>query len=583
MLKLKKLGQPNRPITFYDLKHPSQIKYKDILMNKYLRPVFFIFTLSTLLLLGSFCIQSQQEFQFKITYSGEASSGPITGRVYVIISKNKEREPRLQTGYTGVPFWGKNIHSLKPDEPAVIDTEVFGYPLENIRDIPPGDYYVQGFINIYTEFKRSDGHVLWLHNDQWEGQQWNRSPGNLYSDVQKIHLNPAETKTIQLTCENVIPPIEVPPDTKWVKRIKIQSKILTEFWGQPIYLGATALLPKGYHEHPDTDYPVNYIQGHFSLRPPYGFRENPPEEENPWIRRGYEFYKFWTSDECPRMLAVTFQHPCPFYDDSYAVNSPNVGPYQDAIMKELIPEIERHFRIIRKPYARILSGGSTGGWISLALQVYQPDFFGGTFSLCPDPVDFRYYQIVNIYKDPNAYFKDFGWLRVERPNIRSADGSIRNMMKDENLYELVRGNKCRSGGQWDIWQAAWGPMGEDGYPKPIWDKKTGAIDHQAAAYWKEHWDIRHYLETNWEEVGPKLKGKLHIYTGDMDSFYLNNAVVLLEKFLESTTDPYYEGVIEYGDGEPHCWGPRGRDLLKLMEKQILKFAPKGEETSSWRY
>lgn len=551
-------------------------------MNRYLRSVLLIFFLWTLLL-GSFCTQSQQEFQFKITYSGEASFGPITGRVYVIISKNKEREPRLQTGYTGAPFWGKNIYSLKQGESAVIDADVFGYPLENIRDIPPGDYYVQGFINIYTEFKRSDGHVLWLHNDQWEGQQWNRSPGNLYSDVQKIHLNPAETKTIQLTCKNVIPPIEVPPDTQWVKRIKIQSKLLTEFWGQPIYLGATALLPKGYHEHPDTFYPVNYIQGHFSLRPPYGFRENPPEEENPWIRKGYEFYKFWASDECPQMLAVTFQHPCPFYDDSYAVNSPNVGPYQDAIMKELIPEIERQFRIIRKPYARILSGGSTGGWISLALQVYQPDFFGGTFSLCPDPVDFRYYQIVNIYEDPNAYFKDFGWLKVERPNIRSTDGSIRNMIKDENHYELVRGDKSRSGGQWDIWQAAWGPMGEDGYPKPIWDKKTGTIDHQVAAYWKEHWDIRHYLETNWKEVGPKLKGKLHIYTGDMDSFYLNNAVVLLEKFLKSTTDPYYEGVIEYGDGEPHCWGPRGKELLKLMEKQILNSAPIGEDTSSWRH
>lgn len=552
-------------------------------MNRYLWPGFLIFILLNLFLFGSTFSLGQQKLQFEITFPREAYSSPITGRVYVIISRNGEREPRLQTGYTGVPFWGKNVHALKPGESAVIDADVFGYPLESIGDIPPDVYYVQGFVNIYTEFKRSDGHVLWLHNDQWEGQQWNRSPGNLYSDVQKVHIHPAETKTIRLTCKNIIPPIEIPPDTEWIKRFKIQSQILTEFWGHPIYLGATVLLPKGYHEHFDAFYPVNYIQGHFSLRPPYGFREEPPGKENPWTRRGYEFYKAWTSEDCPRMLAVTFQHPCPFYDDSYAVNSPNVGPYQDAIMKELIPEIERRFRIIRKPYARILSGGSTGGWISLALQVYQPDFFGGTFSLCPDPVDFRYYQIINIYEDENAYFKELGWLKVERPNIRSTDGSLRNMMKDENHYELVRGDKSRSGGQWDIWEAAWGPIGEDGYPKRIWDKKTGVIDPRVAAYWKEHYDIRHYLETNWKELGPKLVGKLHIYTGDMDSFYLNNAVVLLEKFLESTTDPYYDGVVEYGDGKPHCWGPRRMELLKLIEMQILKSAPKGEDTSSWRY
>jgi len=552
-------------------------------MNRYLKSGIFLLILLAGLVFGSSLVKNQGELQFEITFNKGVHPAPITGRVYVIISQNKKREPRLQTGYTGVPFWGKNIHSLKPGETSVINSDVFGYPLESIRDIPVGDYYVQGFINVYTEFKRSDGHVLWLHNDQWEGQHWNRSPGNLYSDAQKIHIDPSSSKTIRLVCKNVIPPVEIPPDTQWVKRIKFQSKILSAFWGQPIYLGATVLLPFGYHDHPDVYYPVNYIQGHFSLRAPYGFRKEEPGKENPWARRGYDFYKAWTSPDFPRMIAVTFQHPCPYYDDSYAVNSPNVGPYQDAIMKELIPEIENRFRIIREPFARILSGGSTGGWISLALQVYQPDFFGGTFSLCPDPVDFRYHQIVNIYQDKNAYFKKFGWLKVERPNFRSTDGSIRNMMKDENHYEMVVGNKSRGGGQWDIWEAAWGPIGEDGYPKPIWDKKTGVIDHEVAEYWKEHWDIRHYLETNWKEIGPKLEGKLHIYTGDMDSFYLNNAVALLEEFLESTKDPYYDGVIEYGDGKPHCWGPRGMELLKLMEKHILNFAPKEEDTSLWRY
>ena len=522
-------------------------------------------------------------FQFEISFSEQARSEPITGRVYAIISKNDRREPRFQTGYTGVPIWGKNIYSLKPGEVVIIDEEVFGYPLKSIKDIPPCEYFIQGFVNIYTEFKRSDGHTLWLHKDQWEGQRWNRSPGNLYSNVKKVKIDPGKNQVIRLVCSNVIPPIELSPDTKWVKRIKIQSKILTEFWGQPMYLGATILLPDGYDDHPDVYYPVNYIQGHFSLRPPYAFRDEPPDTTSRWRRRGYEFYQFWTSDSCPRLIAVNFQHPCPFYDDSYAVNSPNVGPYQDAIMQELIPYIEEQFRIIRKPYARVLSGGSTGGWISLALQIYQPDFFGGTWSLCPDPVDFRYFQIVNIYEDKNAYFKEYEWLQVERPNLRSTDGNIRLMMKDENFYELVIGDKTRGGGQWDIWEAAFGPIGEDGYPKPIWNKLSGEIDHDVAQYMKENFDLRYYLEENWSWLGKKLAGKLHIFTGDMDSFYLNNGVVLLEEFLESTKDPYYGGVVEYGYRKPHCWGPRGAELIKLMVEHIVKTAPKGEDVLRWRY
>jgi hypothetical protein len=418
-----------------------------------------------------------------------------------------------------------------------------------------------------------------MHNDQWEGQKWKISSGNIYSDVTKVHINPSKAETIKISCNHVIPPVEVPPDTKYIKRVKFQSKILTEFWGQPIYLGATILLPEGYDEHPDVYYPVNYIQGHFSLRPPHGFRTEPPSEGEPRGRgkSGYEFYKFWTSDESPRMIAMTFQHPTPYYDDSYAVNSPNVGPYGDAIMEELIPHVEEHFRIIRKPYARVLSGGSTGGWESFALQVFHPDFFGGTFSSCPDSLDFNYHQIVNIYENKNAYYKEYEWLKVERPDCRGTDGSITEMMKDENHFELVIGDKTRGGGQWDIWEAVYSPVGLDGYPQPIWDKMTGEIDKDTADYWKENYDLNYYLQKNWSWLGPKLVGKLHIYTGDMDDYYLNDAVYLVEEFLESTKNPYYAGTVKYGDRKPHCWGPRGAEAIKLFAGHITKNAPKEEE------
>ena len=171
-----------------------------------------------------------------------------------------------------------------------------------------------------------------------------------------------------------------------------------------------------------------YIQGHFDLTAPFGFTDdpNPPSAAMTPVRltppdprsnvegarafggggkkeSGYEFYRSWTSDDLPRMILVTFQHPTPFFDDSYAVNSANNGPYGDAIMQELIPEIEKRFRIIQKSYARVLTGGSTGGWESLALQVFHPDFFGGTWTFFPDPIDFRRYQLVDIYSDSNAF------------------------------------------------------------------------------------------------------------------------------------------------------------------------------------
>jgi len=555
-------------------------KEEKLKSKKFIIPILILF-LS--IQLSNALAKSQSGLKFAISFSSEIHSKDITGRVFLMISKDPGREPRLQRYPNEVLMWGQDVHSQKPGESVVIDGEVFGFPLESIEYIPDGEYYVQGYLNVYTEFRRSDGHTLWMHNDQWEGQRWNRSPGNLYSDVKKIRIDASANQTIDLVCHQVIPPVEIPPDTRWVKRIKFESKMLTEFWGQPIYLGATVLLPKDYESNPDVYYPANYIQGHFSLRAPYGFSSEDPGDQNRWRRGGYDFYKYWTSDDCPRMIAVTFQHPCPYYDDSYAVNSPNVGPYQDAIMQELIPRIEKAFRIIPEPYARVLSGGSTGGWISLMLQLYQPDFFGGTFTLCPDPVDFRYFQCVNIYKDKNAYFKEFGWLKVPTSSDRSPDGIVRLTYQQRNHTELVLGTKSRSGGQIDIFEAAFGPIGSDGYVKPLFDQMTGEIDQKVAEYWKEHYDLRYYTEKNWSWLGPKLVGKLHIYTGDMDTFYLNPAVNLLEDFLEKTKDPYYAGIIEYGDGEPHCWGPRGPDLLKLMAEHITKMAPGGEDTSKWKY
>jgi hypothetical protein len=508
--------------------------------------------------------------QFEISFSAAARSEPVTGMVYVAISRDDKRQPIQETGPTGVPLFSKYVEQLAPGAAATIGGDDRGHPIASLRDIPAGEYWVQPFVNVYTRFSRADGHTVWMHMDQWEGQNWKRSPGNLYGEPTRIRIDPSSSTPIKLIADKKIPPVEVPADTALVKHIKIQSQVLTKWWGQPIFLGATVLLPKDYDAHPDVHYPINYEQGHFSLSAPGGFG------------RGGPFDKVWLAEDTPRFIYVTLQHPSPYYDDSYGVNSENNGPFGDAIMQELIPAIETKFRVIRQPWARMLSGGSTGGWIALAHQIFYPEFYGGTFASCPDSVDFNYHQIVNIYNDPNAYFIDMGWVQMDRPSQRKPDGTIVSMMKDENHYELTVGDHSRSGEQWDIWEATYSPVGPDGYPKRLWDKQTGVIDKSVAGQWKK-FDLLNILKTNWATLGPRVANKINVYIGDMDSYYLNNAVENLNEFLTKTDTPKWTGKIVFQRRAPHCFGVRGADLLEKMTAQVEKYAPAGSDLTSWKY
>ena len=509
--------------------------------------------------------------RFEISFARTARAEPVTGRVYIAISRDNHEPPIQQVGETGVPLFGRNVEALAAGQTAIIDATDAGHPIRSLRDLPAGDYWVQAFVNVYTRFPRADGKTVWLHMDQWEGQRWNRSPGNLYSEPVRMRVDPKSTTPIRLLCDKMIPPIAMPAESEYVKRLRFESRILSRWWGHPIFIGATVLLPKDYDRHPDVRYPINYIQGHFSTEAPERYERN------------QAFDALWLADRTSRFIYVTLQHPSPYYDDSYGVNSENNGPYGDAIMQELAPAIEARFRTIREPWARQVSGGSTGGWIALAHQIFYPDWYGGVWASCPDSVDFRYHQIVNIYEDGNAYWKDMGWMRVERPAHRDPDGNIRAMMKDENGFELVVGDKSRSGGQWDIWEATFGPAGADGYPRRIWDKTTGAIDKTTAAYWKEHFDLRYLLETRWPTLGPKLAGKLHVYVGENDSYYLDNGVHLLAESLAKMRNPSHGGEVVFQPRAPHCWGPRGAELLEKMTAHIERTAPAGTDLKSWKY
>jgi enterochelin esterase-like enzyme len=509
-------------------------------------------------------------FTVSVSVAPSVRTEPVSGRVILLLSRTEKFSP----GINGTPIFGMNADDLKPGEPVLLDDKAFGYPVRRLSEIPEGEYFIQAWLNVYTTFKRADGKTVKLHMDQGEGQSWRRSPGNLFSDPMKVRVGGGEAAPT-LVLKNVVPPIPPYQDTAHLKHVKIQSRLLSEFWGRPMFIGANVLLPKGYDEHPEVRYPVHYIQGHFPRGGVARFNEDPASAGN----------KAWNADNLPRFIQVTFEHACPYYDDSYGVNSDNVGPYGDAIVTELIPHLEKTFRAFGEPWARVLSGGSTGGWISLAMQVFYPGFFGGTWSFYPDPVDFRKYQIVNLYEDKNAYYIEHEWTRVPRGAERDTSGNLNFTQEQENLWEEAAGDRFRSGGQWAIWNAVFAPVAEDGYPKPLWDPVTGAIDKEAVRWAGERYDLRRYLEKNWPAIGSKLAGKIHVYCGRMDNYYLNEACYLLQESLEKLTSPAYGGEFRYGDRGGHGWSPfKGDELLRTMAEHVVKSSPGGNGgKANWFY
>jgi hypothetical protein len=547
---------------------------------------------------------------FSITFPA-AKGAQFDGRLILMLSDNDKAEPRNQI--TDDPqtqqAFGVDVEGWKADAPQTVTAEVFGYPMKSLAEVPAGEYYVQALLHKYETFQRSDGKTVKLPMDRGEGQQWNRAPGNLYSKPVKITFDPKKSNTFEIALTEEIPPIEPPKDTKYIKHIKIKSERLSKFWGRDFYLGAHVLLPEGWDSHPNVKYPLAIFHGHFP-DDFGGFSETPPDTTKPCEdskrfnlkcynrtveQEAYNFYKQWTGPNFPRVLAIEIQHANPYYDDSYAVNSENLGPYGDAVTYELIPYIEQQFRGIGEGWARFMYGGSTGGWEVLAAQMFYPDEYNGCYCACPDPIDFRAYTTVNLYEDKNAYYQEGPFRKTLRPGHRNYLGHVSAMVQDMNHKELVLGTKSRSGQQFDIWEAVYSPVGDDGYPKRIFDKRTGEIDKDVANYWKEHYDLAYILKRDWKTLGPKLRGKIHIYCGDMDNYYLNNAVYLAEEILKETTNPHYDGEVDYGDRAEHCWNgdhsqPNAISRLRYHSmfipkwtKEVQTRAPKGADLKLWLY
>jgi hypothetical protein len=554
-----------------------------------------------------------QPLVFRVTMPKARRAVPTDGRLLIVLSKDPSREPRMQIAQNAntQQVFGINVEGVSPDGVATLDRGAVGYPIESLDALPAGEYHVQAVLNIYETFRRKDGHVIKAAMDHWEGQHWNTKPGNLYSEPRSLWIDPAAGGTIDLALWKEIPPLPYPTDGRHVKYVRIESKLLSEFWGRKFELGAFVLLPDGFDQHPDARYPLIVNPAHF----PTGvnvFSTAPPDptargNEKTAQETAYRFFKEWTGGKLPRMLVMAIQHPTPYYDDSYGVNSVNNGPFGDAITQELIPYVEKKFRGIGQPWARTLTGCSTGGWEALGMQVMYPDFYNGTWAGAPSPIDFRAWRLVNIYDDDNAYWYEGAWGLVPRPGVgnrgpnevlpvnRMEDDHVGVTMEQDNYYELAIGDHGRGAGLWDGMQAVFGPVADDGYPGMIWDKRTGGINHEVAKYWREHADLGYILKRDWAKLGPRLAGKIHLTVGTTDQWYLANAVRYVDAFLKTTKDPAYGGSVEYGDRFIHCY--QGDPMTPLsvsgrmaitrempqMADRMIKTAPQGADLKSWRY
>ncbi len=478
--------------------------------------------------------------RFEVTLDPSLPAQP-PGRLLVVMASSDRVEPRRligRTGRTATPTVGVDVPALAPGDRVILDATAAAFPIEGLADLPAGEYHVQAVLNTNRDI-RSPG-----------------APGSLYSEPLQVALEPAQNEPVRLTLSRRIPDEQLPPDEEYLRFIKIRSDLLTQFHGRPIYIRAGVILPPGFEQEPERRYPLRvHIGG-------YGSRYT---RVGSMMRPGSPFRDAWLAADAPRMVLLHLDGAGP-NGDPYQVNSANNGPYGDAVTQELIPYVEREFRGIGEPHARVLDGGSTGGWVSLALQIFYPDFFNGAWASCPDGVDFSAFQLVDIYSGDSAYVDEQGH---ELPSARNRNGRVRFTMRHEVQMENVLGRGdswTMSGRQWGAWNAAYGPRGQDGRPVPLWDPETGVIDRSVTRHW-EPYDLRLVLEQHWDELAPKLRGKLNIWVGEMDDYYLNNAVHLLDEFLQ--TKPSIDARIAFGPDRGHCWtGISQNEMMREIEERI---------------
>jgi hypothetical protein len=462
-----------------------------------------------------------------------------TGRIFLFISSSRMDQPRLNTRPDrGNMIFATTVSGWDPVHPFTFSAsaELAKSVEVSLDRIPQGNYTMQ---------------VLWDQNGQEAGID---HAGNLYSESVWVELSGDRELELPLMYRTESRTLAEHP---LLKEVDLHSSLLSAWWGREMRLKAAVLLPSCFYREPERKFPVRYnIAG-------YGGRYT---RANRYVQWDKSFMEWWQSDESPQIINVFLDGSGPF-GDCYQLDSENSGPYGKALTEELIPHIENRFRGKGTPESRFLDGCSTGGWVSLALQLFYPGFFGGCFSYSPDPVDFENFQLINIYRDKNAFVNEYGYLR---PVIRNIWGEPVVSQKDFIRFENVLGwndTYVTSGGQYSAFTALFSPKGKNGLPKPLFHPRTGEIDHEVAKYWQKY-DLKNYVEKHWNTLGPKIKGKIYIWTGDMDQYYLNNAVRAFHNMLQQKENPPSDAIIRFSPMTGHCSEYNDKQVLMLMNEKL---------------
>jgi len=460
---------------------------------------------------------------------GHEAGEDLSGRLLLFADRPGEHEEpvlykRDSFGMDGCPIFGVTFYGLQDGDEIDLESQkdhMFGSPFQ-FDELPDEELEFQAFFIRWHKYCRKDGSVIWGMKDYGGGGDYSSNPFNLYSDIVKGTIS---KDSIVLSLDHMIEPErelkkgEVYDQGNYedhglVRYFKMKSELLSDFWGEDVYIGANILLPVSYD--PEKKYPMIFCQGHFpGATAPFRYDVELREREQ-------GLTEYWNSGKAPQVICVNFRHANMFYDDSYMVNSANLGPYGDAFVKEVVPAIEAKYGGLGIPEGRILVGGSTGGWISAALQLFYPDFFGGTWPGFADSLDFHGYQVADLYNDESVYEVRHPWRTMERPGARDTRGNIMWTMREEHYHELAVGGDLAHGmGQYGIYQAVFSPCGEDGYPVTAYDPITGDIRKDVVEHWHDHYDLAAYLDEHHEELMPLISHKFHLRAGDMDNFYLN--------------------------------------------------------------
>jgi len=431
-----------------------------------------------------------EPLSFRVALDPVFQREPYTGRVYVIVSQNTRREPRLDlTNWFSPPYvFARDVKGAPPGEPIVLSDAALAFP-KPLPDLPAGEYRVQAVA------RRSLDHPV-----------AGSGPGDLYSEARALKLDAASSGPIELRLDRVVG--ERPfAETERTKLVEIVSPSLSAFHGREYKIRAAVVLPVGWKDDPKRVYPVLYMIPGFG-----GGHE---------MARGIEL-SVGPDSPGTRVMIVVPDPRCHLGHSVFA-DSSNNGPWGLALVHELIPEIERRFHGAQSGKHRYVTGVSSGGWSSLWLQITYPDEFNGCWSHTPDPVDFRDFQNINLYEPGANMYKDGGGQR--RPLAREGEEPV--LWYDDFVHaEDVTG----PGGQIHSFEAVFSRRGSEAGPELLFDRKTGAVYTEVAKTWQKY-DIRLVFERNWATLGPKLAGKLHVYGGEFDTFYLEGAVKLLGESL----------------------------------------------------